>query len=730
MKPFSRIKRLFAALIVMCFSSSVLFAQDLSEQVEVRRTEYGVPHIKAENLEAAAFAMGYLQVEDYGTWIVNPLVRGRGEWAKYHTLTGSALEKRIDLDAASKLKYQIAVETFDKLDQDTKDLLKGYAEGINRYIENHPKEFAKWIKPDFNAIDIHARSIGGHSSASLKKFLNAQKKRESRTAYQEMRAQGNVWATLAADAKELHPDVGSNVWALAPSRTTTGNAVLVRNPHLSWTGGYYEAHLEVAGHFNFYGDFRRGQPLGIVGGFNEHLGWSTTNNYTDNDEVYAFTLDPENPENYILDGTSHAIIKKEVEVEYKKGSSIAVANRSFDYTPYGPVVHKTKTHIYVMRSAQEGEYRTNTQFLKMMSATTLEEWKDAMRMQARSTSNFTYADKEGNIFYVWNGSIPKITHASGLDTGAVYVDKSSSVWTELISWDELPQLLNPKGGYLHNENDPFHYTNLNAVFDENKYPSNFPKARLRLRSQLSLQLIGNENEKLSLEEIIARKHDMTSLLAVRVKEDLITALKASKPKGQVKKALQQMEEWDNTVAKESKGGVLFSVWWKQYSKLAGKNVFVQTWSKDAPTTTPYGLANPEAAVEAFEWAIEDCNIRYGGWDQAWGDVHRAVLGDQDLPVGGATGVLGCFRVVWYVPHKQDGKKLQVRGGDGWILAVEFAETPIAHSVLPYGNSNKKSSPYFANQLELFTNNELKPVAYTEADIQEKTIKTYDLGRSK
>lgn len=730
MKSYSRITGLLFAFVLLHTGTFVLYAQNLADQVEIRRTSYGVPHIKAENMEAAAFAMGYLQVEDYGTWIVNPLVRGRGEWAKYHSLSGKALEDRIDLDAAAKLKYERARETFDLLDQDTKDLLKGYAEGVNRYIETHPNEFGKWLKPDFTALDVHARSIGGHSSASLKKFLRAQKRRESKNAYLESIQTDNVWATLAADAEELHPDVGSNAWALAPSRTTSGKAILVRNPHLSWTGGYYEAQLEVAGHFNFYGDFRRGQPLGIVGGFNEYLGWSTTNNYTDNDEVYALTIDSENPDHYLLDGESHAIIKKEVQVEYKKGMSLGVKTRTFDYTPYGPIVHKTAKHIFVMRSASEGEYRTNQQFLRMMSAKNLEEWKDAMRMQARSTSNFTYADKDGNIFYVWNGSIPKINHKSGFDTQAIYVDKSSEIWSELIPWDDLPQLLNPKGGYLHNENDPFHYTNLNAVFDESKYPSNFPKAKLRLRSQLSLQLIGNEEEKLSLEEVIKRKHDMTSLLAVRVKEDLIAAVKASKPSGQVKKALKQIEDWDNTVAKESKGGVVFEVWWKQYNKLVGKNIFAKAWSKDAPTSTPYGLADPKAAAEAFEWAVEDCMIRYGNWNLAWGDVHRAVLGDQDLPVGGASGDLGCFRVLWYVPHNADRTKLQARGGDGWILAVEFGDTPKAYSVLPYGNSNKKSSPYFANQLELFTNKELKPVAYTESDIKEDTIKTYDLGRSK
>src|SRR5690606_4612286 len=199
--------------------------------------------------------------------------------------------------------------------------------------------------------------------------------------------------------------------------------------------------------------------------------------------------------------------------------------------------------------AGEGEYRTNEQFLKMMSATNLEQWKDAMRMLARKTSNFTYADGDGNIFYVWNGAIPKISHPSGGDTAAVFVTKSAEIWKEVIPFDELPQLLNPKGGYLQNENDPFHFTNLNEIFDENRYPSNFPRARLRLRSQLALRLIGND-DKLSIEEVIKRKHDMTALLAESVKDDLIRALGQSHPPGKTKQALKELEKWDNNVAKD------------------------------------------------------------------------------------------------------------------------------------------------------------------------------------
>jgi acyl-homoserine-lactone acylase len=88
-------------------------------------------------------------------------------------------------------------------------------------------------------------------------------------------------AILRYSEAGVNSDDGSNAWAFAPGRTKSGKAILVRNPHLAWTAGYYEAHVTVPGVLDFYGDFRVGGPFIVVGGFNRYLGWSTTNNSQD-----------------------------------------------------------------------------------------------------------------------------------------------------------------------------------------------------------------------------------------------------------------------------------------------------------------------------------------------------------------------------------------------------------------------------------------------------------------
>ncbi|MFB6368434.1 MAG: penicillin acylase family protein, partial [Gemmatimonadota bacterium] len=433
------------------------------------------------------------------------------------------------------------------------------------------------------------------------------------------------------------------------------------NPHLSWDAGYYEAHVTVPGQLNFYGDFRIGGPFGIIGGFNEHLGWSTTNNYPDLDQIYALRVDPERPDHVLLDGESVPLTRDEVSVEVKNGPGLSRVTRTAWHSPLGPVIHRAGGRVYVTRSAEDGRFRRGEQFLRMMQAGSLAEWKRAMRIRGRTKSNFTYADDRGNVYYVWNARMPRLPHASGGDTAAVEASDTDEVWTRLVPYDSLPQLLNPEGGYLHQENDPFHYTNLYEVFDADRFPEHYPEPALGLRSQLSLQLVGG-GERLTLEEVVRRKHSPRMLLADRVKPDLLEALRAAGPSGRVAAGVRILEAWENRAAHESRGAVLFETWWDVYLATADSaretpasagfeaepgDLFAEPWTPERPTETPRGLGDPDRAVEAFRAAADSVTSRWGRLDVSWGHVHRVRRGDVDAPVAGCSGSMGCFRVLWY-----------------------------------------------------------------------------------
>ena len=113
---------------------------------------------------------------------------------------------------------------------------------------------------------------------------------------------------------------------------------------------------------------------------------------------------------------------------------------------------------------------------------------------------------------------------------------------------------------------------------------------------------------------------------------------------------------------------------------------------------------------------------WGGWDVAWGEVHRVRRGEVDVPVGGGSGGLGCFRVLSF-GTAEDGKLVANRG-DGWVLAVEFSNPPRAYSILAYGQSSQEDSPHFDDQAEMFARNEMKRVAFTPQEIREHSIRRY------
>jgi acyl-homoserine-lactone acylase len=375
---------LFTAMAVVTAAPAP--AQDAapySDRVEIRRTSYGVPHILAQDLGALGFGLAWVQLEDYGAKVVVNFMRSRGELARYFG------RDSIESDFRFKWTYQQMQETYHRLHADTRELFEGFAAGVNRYVELHPEEFSDWRLPQFTGRDAAALWVDEEVFPAARRFMRAQARR---------RAEADSLRRLGE---------GSNAWAFAPSRTKSGRAILLRNPHLNWRSGYYEAQITVSGVINFYGDFRIGYPLYFNGGFNENLGWATTNNNPDLEEVYALEVDPRHPDRVLFDAGSMPLERVPITAYWRNGLGLSSDTREYWETPLGPVVDRGEGKVYVVRSPGWGEYRKAEQFLRMMQASSLEEGKTAMRMQAHTESNHTYADREGNVFYVWNAAIPR-----------------------------------------------------------------------------------------------------------------------------------------------------------------------------------------------------------------------------------------------------------------------------------------------------------------------------------
>ena len=138
---------------------------DLSRQVEVLRTAHGVPHIRAENLRAAAYGLAWVMLEDHGSRVVTSLLRARGEMGRWFG------RDSMEGDFLARPGYRTAVDRYPQLDAATREVYAGWAAAANRYVATHATEFPQGFSPNFTGYDVAARDVGGAGLAAARRFL-------------------------------------------------------------------------------------------------------------------------------------------------------------------------------------------------------------------------------------------------------------------------------------------------------------------------------------------------------------------------------------------------------------------------------------------------------------------------------------------------------------------------------------------------------------------------------
>src|SRR4051812_21191480 len=128
-------------------------APELWREVEIIRTAHGVPHIRAQNLRAAGYALAWVQLEDYGPRTAMSVLRAHGGRGRVFG------HDSINSDFAAKRARDRAIATYHRLDQDTRDIYDGFAIGVNRYVELHPEEFPGTMLRNFTGYDVAALDV-------------------------------------------------------------------------------------------------------------------------------------------------------------------------------------------------------------------------------------------------------------------------------------------------------------------------------------------------------------------------------------------------------------------------------------------------------------------------------------------------------------------------------------------------------------------------------------------
>jgi acyl-homoserine-lactone acylase len=701
-------------------------ADALARHATIRRDTFGVPHILADSEVAAAYALGYAQAEDHPVELADRLLRARGDAAK--SLGAVAVDNDFAMQRFDN--YSEAQRHLADVGRGFRRVLDAYAAGVTSYFEHHRDEMPEWTRTlTIDAADVLAYTRAGAVSSAVSPTLIADLKKKYELGTPVLPTDGG---DRPSSPKAMEEGPGSNAFAIGGSRTVSGKPMLLGNPHLRWSSLYWEAQITIPGQINFYGSTLIGLPT-LRAGFNEALGYVQTNNDPDLDDIYALDVDPRQPDHYRFDHRSRSLARREIVIDVRQDDgSLRQERREFWATHLGPVVYRNESKVFILRSMALDSWRYFEGFQDLMAARSLKDYESRLRRNLIPTSNFTYADVAGNIYYQWNARLPK-----RLEDGTSYeLDVPADrkyFWRGVHPIGDLPKLLNPPGGYIQNANNSPWFTSLRDRIDPAKFPSYLEHHPLALRPQMALQML-ESRDKFTVDNVREMKFNTHVLLADRVLPDLLAAGKSvdAASSADLQHGLDVLARWDRQVAADSVGAVLFMRFWDTY-RAAVPQPFAKPWSDQQPASTPSGIADVVAALKALEQASAWTRARYGSEAVKWGDVHRFRFGDIDLPGDGADGSYGLFRVVRF--DDQPSGALGVAGqiapdrplagfGDGWVMLVHFTRPIEAWSVLAYGQSTRPGSPHGRDQIQLFASHQLRRIFFTEAEIRSHTERVY------
>ncbi|MPT47149.1 MAG: acylase [Sphingobium sp.] len=664
---------------------------------EILWDSYGVPHIYAKTEEGAFYGFGYAQAQGHGNLVIRLFGEARAKAAEYWGEKYEEQDRWLianDVPARSVTWYKAQTPQMRKN-------LDAFAAGINAYAKAHPDK----IDPDISKI---LPLTGVDIMAHTHRLMN--------------------YVYVASDRKVLKdPSTnlagGSNAWAVAPSRSASGKAMLLANPHLPWAPSqltYFEAHLNAPG-MSLYGATQVGLPV-LRFGFNNELGFTNTVNTMQGFTSYQLTL---KDNGYLFDGKVLPF-KSEVKSYKVKQADGSLKTVSFTQrsTLQGPVFElpdsKTEIALKVAGLDRPGALQ---QYLDMGKATNWAQFETALKTMQVPMFNIIYADRAGHILYLDNGILPK--HSSGdlaYWSAPVPGDTSKTLWKDVHSYEDMPKVVDPKSGFVQNANDQPWLATWPRQLDPKAFPAYVaPEGPMSQRAQLSVKLM-DATPKLSFDDFIQRKVETRALMADRLLPELFKAAEGNTDP-EIVNAIALLKQWDHRFEPEARGALLFETWAGIFApkNFTDQSNYAVKWTLSDPLETPRGLGNPASAVAMLKQAVAKTKTLYGAVDRPYGDVSRFHIGDVNLPANGGFGNTGVFRTITWGPMK-DGQRTPVHG-ETWVSMVEFGTPLKAVGVMSYGNSSQPGSKHNSDQLKYVASKTFRKLWIDRKEIEQNLEET-------
>jgi penicillin amidase/acyl-homoserine-lactone acylase len=703
--------------------------------VKILKDTYGVPHIFGHTDADAAYGLAYAHSEDDFLTIQQVLMAARGKLATVYGADSAPADYLVQFLRV----WDVVDAEYEKLSPGTRAIVEAYADGLNVYAAHHPDEVLPGLFP-VTGKDIVAASVEksplffgldetiGHLFSDNPEPVPTPTQVSNNWLFGMKVFTGgsteNFVNPFSADSLARIPEpatqmeYNSNEFAIGPSRTSDGQTYLDVNSHQPYEGpvAWYEAHVHSDEGWDMVGGTFPASPV-IIHGHNRDLGWAFTVNHPDLVDVYRLTINPENVNQYKFDGEWKDLEVRQAKLVVKIIGNLKITvNRETLWSVYGPVV-RGKQQTYAIRYGDIGTAGIWEQLYRMNKATNFKEWQDAMRLQQLPIFNAAYADKEGNIYYLYNGVIP-VRNEKYDWSGYLPGDTSETLWTEYLPFDELPQVMNPPSGFIQNGNGtPFRTTLGAGNPDPNMYsPTLGIDMDISNRSLRMLELFGNDDS-ITPEEFVQYKFDMQYSKDSVVAKIVEILSNAKMPTPETARAQEVIRNWDMSTDPENTGAALMV-----YTLNA-----LDAKYPDSIQLSKMGQGNVSESmlVEAFTDAVNTLTTHFGRVDVKWGDVNRLMRGKVDLPIGGGPDILHAT----YGAMQEDGR-LKITYGDSYVLMVIWDKNGKVHSqsVHQFGSATiRKDSLHYADQATLLANRELKPVWFSEADIRLNLEREYVPG---
>ena len=664
-------------------------ANNIKEIIEnnnkvILRDQWGVPHVYGTTDSDAAYSLAYAHAQDDFKTIKEALLKARGTYESVYGPGKDNINAIMDyVVSLLKIWDSINEKYHNELSPETIDLCEGYANGLNAYIEDH-----HLIEDDIYPIsgkDIIAGTM--HKTPfffQLPLFLGDlyfKKPSEIPPYYKR--------------SDEIEKIKGSNVYALSPKITDKGNTILGINSHQPFEGelAWYEAHINSKEGWNMIGGLFPGAPVVLVG-HNENLGWGHTVNRPDILDIYELEVNPDDENQYKFNGKWEDFESFEVIIKIKTIGKLKHKHKQMAYwSKHGPVI-KGVNATYAVRYSNMNNLLAIEQWYKMNKANNFKDWKNAIETLSVPMFNTGYADKEGNIYYVYGAKTPK--RNTKYDWQKVLPGNTSeTLWSEYELFESLPQVLNPESGFIQNCNStPFQTT----IGPENPSSENFNsnygiETHMTNRALRAIETIGKD-KKISYDEFINYKFDLNysdnSIMAFLVKRAISILNENNKSEFDIdlkKQIINTLTKWNLSTERSNIYATLPIIAFNPLLDNSEDEIY------------------DDLIIKRLIYASEYLLKHYNKIDVKWGDVNRIIRGDLNLPLDGGPDIA---RAIYYKEYKNGQKK--AISGDCYILIANWNKNGkvSSQSIHQYGSSTSNySSKHFNDQVDMFSNNKLK-----------------------